>query len=110
MPKNVAGSVLVQLTNGDGTTNVANAALGEGSYVEAILRGPAFTARPIVGRPNETLLLPPLSLVGGYQLDGIRIVDAATRATRLDGNPGSFPVQVFNQVLVSKVTSRPFSL
>src|SRR5436190_12308423 len=64
VPKGIAGSVLPALTGppaGD-------------AYVEAVLRGPAFPARRVVSKPNEPLLLPPLNLVGDYQLDNIRLV------------------------------------
>lgn len=110
VPKGVAGSVLVQLVNGQGTTNGVDLSLGQGAHVEAILRGPSFPARRLVGRVNEPLMLPPLNLVGDYRLDGIRLVDTASGVTRLEGTPASVPVGVFDQVLISKVTSRPLSV
>ena len=110
VPKGIAGSVLVQLTNGDGTTNNVDAALQNGAYVEAILRGPAFPARRLVGKVGEALLLPPIGLTGDYQLDSIRLVDSATGATRLEASPSSVPVHVFDQVLVSTVSSRPLTM
>ena len=42
-------------------------------------------------------------------LDGIRLVSAAGE-TLLEGTPNSVPVRVFDEVLVSRVTSRPLSL
>ncbi|PYM10793.1 MAG: hypothetical protein DME18_15615 [Verrucomicrobia bacterium] len=110
VPKGVPGSVLVQIAFGDGTTNATTAQLGEGAYVEATLRGPSFDARRLVGSPNSALLLPPLNLVGDYQLDNIRLVDSTTGAVRMEGSPSSVPVHVFDQVLVSTVTSRPLTL
>ncbi len=101
VPKGIAGSVAVNLSGG--------AEPPEGSYVEAFLRGPSFPARRILGEAGEPLLLPPLNLVGEYSLDGVRLVDGATGATLLDGQPASVPVMVFDEVLVSRVTSRPLT-
>ena len=55
------------------------------------------------------MLFPPLNLVGDYQLDSIRLVDAVTGATRMEGSPNIVPVRVFDEVLVSRVTSRPLT-
>lgn len=108
VPKGIAGSVLVELVGG-GAANSAAAALGQGAYVEAVLHGPSFDARRVVGPVNGALVLPPLNLVGDYQLDNIRLVDAVTGAVRLEGTPASVPVRVFDEVLVSRVTSRPLT-
>lgn len=110
VPKGIAGSVLAQLVAVDGSTSGVDASIASGAYLEAILRGPAFPARRLVGQPGQALVLPPINLSGEYQLDGIRLVDAATGATRLEGSPSSVPVHVFDQVLVSTVTSRPLSM
>ncbi|HET6407449.1 MAG TPA: Ig-like domain-containing protein, partial [Chthoniobacteraceae bacterium] len=104
VPKNIAGSVSVQLTGG------TNSTIGQGAFIEAILRGPSFPARRLVGQVNEPLLLPPLPLVGDYQLDAVRLVDAVSGKTRMEGNPASVPVRVFDEVLISRVTSRPLTL
>lgn len=101
VPKGIAGSVSVEV--------IGDAALADHAYVEATLRGPSLPARLLVGAPGQPLLLPPLPLVGDYQLDNIRLVDAATLSTRLEGTPASVPVRVFDEVLVSKVTSRPLT-
>ncbi|MEO6035058.1 MAG: hypothetical protein ABIQ35_07380, partial [Verrucomicrobiota bacterium] len=108
VPKNIAGSVLVQLSGG--TNSAASTTLAQGTFVEATLRGPTFPARRLIGQVNQALLLPPLPLVGDYQLDNIRLVDSATGVTKLEGVPASVPVHVFDEVLVSRVTSRPLSL
>ena len=110
VPKGIAGSVLVEVVAGGSATNPAALAVAKGAHVEAIFRGPSFPARRLVGKANEALLFPPLNLVGNYQLDDIKLVDDVTGATRLEGNPRSVPVQVFDDVLVSRVTSRPLSL
>ena len=109
VPKSIAGSVMVQLSDANGATNSAGASLAAGAYVEATLRGPAFAAQRLVGQVNQALLLPPLSLVGDYQLDNIRLIDAATGQVRMEGAPSSVPVHVFDEVLVSRVTSRPLT-
>ncbi|HYG24635.1 MAG TPA: Ig-like domain-containing protein [Verrucomicrobiae bacterium] len=105
VPKGIAGSVMVTLTGGEATKSMA-----EGAYVEAYLRGPAFPEpRRLVGPVNQALLFPPINLVGDYQLDSIRLVDAATGETKMEGAPSIVPVRVFDEVLVSRVTSRPLT-
>ncbi len=105
VPKGIAGSVSVTLAGGD-----AAASLADGAYVEAFLRGPGFPEpRRIVSPVNQPMLFPPLSLVGDYQLDSIRLVDAVTGGTRLEGSPAIVPVHVFDEILVSRVTSRPLT-
>jgi hypothetical protein len=54
-------------------------------------------------------MLPVINLVGDYQLDNIRLVDSTTGATRLEATPSSVPVTVFDEVLISRVTSRPLT-
>ncbi len=105
VPKGIAGSVLVELTGGEAAWSLA-----DGGVVEAVLRGPGLPEpRRLVGPVNEPLLFPPLALVGDYQLDNIRLVDAVSGETRLEGSPSSVPVRVFDEVLVSRVTSRPLT-
>ena len=105
VPKGVPGSVAVELVSGGEVVPA-----GAGTHIEATLRGPAFPARKLVGPPNKPLLLPSLNLVGDYQLDNIRMVESATGDTLMEGVPGSVPVHVFDEVLVSRVESRPLSL
>ncbi|MCS7089100.1 MAG: carboxypeptidase-like regulatory domain-containing protein, partial [Limisphaera sp.] len=109
VPKGIAGSVFVQFAAGN-LTNLNAGALASNAVVEATLRGPSFPARKLVGRVNEPLLLPPLPLVGDYELNDIKLVDAATGATRLEATPNRVPVLVFDEVLISRVTSRSLSL
>lgn len=101
VPKGIAGSVAVEI--------VGDAATVRDAFVSATLRGPSFAAREIFAAPGQPLVLPPLNVVGDYQLDNVRLVDSATQATRLEGSPSSVPVHVFDEVLVSKVTSRPLT-
>src|SRR5690348_8356365 len=102
VPKGIAGSVLVQMT---GTTEPPT-----NVFVQASLRGPAFPARQLIGQVNTPLLLPAIPLVGDYELDDIKLVDATTGATRMEGTPSAVPVHVIDDVLISSVTSRPLSL
>lgn len=99
VPKGIAGSVGVAIAG----------EVPAGAYVEATLRGPSFPARRLVGAANAALVLPPLSLSGDYSMDGIRLV-GTDGGTLLEGTPSSVPVKVFDEVLVSRVTSRPLSL
>lgn len=107
VPKGIPGSVLVQLS--DAGSSAASATTPTNVIVEATLRGPGLDARRLVSRINAPLLLPALNLVGDYQLDGIRLLDATTGEVKFEGNPSSVPVHVFDEVLVSKVTSRPLT-
>ena len=105
VPKGIAGSVMVVITGGKPAELMA-----KGSYVEAYLRGPGLPEpRRLVAAVNQPLMLPPLNLVGDYQLDSIRLVDASSGATRMEGSPPIVPVRVFDEVLVSRVTSRPLT-
>jgi hypothetical protein len=105
VPKGIAGSVIVSLTGGEATQ-----ALGQNAYVEAFLRGPGFPEpRRLVSPVNQPMLFPPLNLVGDYQLDSIRLVDGLSGDTRMEATPASIPVRVFDEVLVSRVTSRPLT-
>lgn len=111
VPKGIPGSVLVSVVSGGSTNNPASRQLAQGAYVEAILRGPGLPEpRRLVAAPNAPLLLPVLNLVGDYQLDGIRLVDGTTGETRMEGSPSSVPVRVFDEVLISRVTSRPLTI
>ena len=109
VPKGIAGSILVQLTS-SGSTNPIPISAKEGVYVTGILRGPSFPAREVSGALNAPLSLPPLNVVGDYEIDQIRLVDATTGRVQLEGTPDKVPVHVFEQVLVSQVTSRALSL
>ena len=51
VPKNIAGSISVQLS--------AGATAPAGSFIEATLRGPSFPARRLVGAVGSPFLLPP---------------------------------------------------
>ena len=66
----------------------------------------------MIGPVNAPLLLPPLPLTGDYQLDAIRLVrqEGTNKIVLLEGLPSSVPVRVFDEVLVSRVTSRPLTL
>ena len=103
VPKGIAGSVAVTFSG--------DPALAEGAFVTATFRGPSFPARELFSAVGQPLLLPPLSLVGDYQLDGIRMarIEGTNTVTLVEGSPASVPVRVFDDVLVSRVTSRPLT-
>jgi hypothetical protein len=103
VPKGIAGSVAVTYTG--------DAAFARGAFVSATLRGPSFPAREILGAVGQPLLLPPLPLVGDYRLDQVRLVrvEGTNTVTLLEGSPSSVPITVFDEVLVSRVTSRPLT-
>lgn len=106
VPKGVAGSVNVELFGVD-----AADPLRANTLIEATLRGPSGPAQRVLGTLGQPLVLPPLTLVGDYQLDGIRLarVEGSELVTVLEGSPASVPVRVFDEVLVSRVTSRPLT-
>lgn len=103
VPKGIAGSVAVTYTG--------DAAFAQGAFVTATLRGPSFPAREILGAVGQPLLLPPIPLVGDYRLDQVRLVrvEGTNTVTLLEGSPSSVPITVFDEVLVSRVTSRPLT-
>jgi len=106
VPKGIAASVNVELLGVEATDP-----LRLNTVIEATLRGPSGPAQRVLGTLGQPLLLPPLSLIGDYQLDGIRLarVEGTDLVTVLEGSPASVPVRVFDEVLVSKVTSRPLT-
>ena len=111
IPKNVPGALVVDVvTAGEGAASDVTRSLAQGAIVEATLRGPSFPGRRVVGAPGGELEIPPLALVGEYSLDEIRLVDVATGAVRLEATLASVPIHVFDEVLVSRVTSRPLTL
>src|SRR5579883_1695282 len=111
VPKGIPGSVLVTIVSGGSTNNSVSAQLATGAYVQAVIRGPGFPQpQRIVGPPNAPLSLPPVNLVGDYELDSIALIDSTTGQTRMEGTPSSVPVHVFDQLLISTVTSQPLTL
>ncbi len=106
VPKGIAGSVNVELSGVP-----ADDPLRANTLIEATLRGPSGPAQRVLGTLGQPLLFPPLSLVGDYQLDGIRLarVEGTNLVTVMEGSPASVPVRVFDEVLVSRVTSRPLT-
>ena len=103
VPKGIAGSV--------STRFAGDAALLNGAYLVATLRGGGAPARELLGMPGQPLLLPPLNVAGDYQLDGIQLVrdGPAGRTVLMESSPRSVPVRVFEEVLVTRVTSRPLT-
>jgi hypothetical protein len=106
VPRNIPGSLSVDIVSAEGETSDALAALGHGGHVEAVLRGPGLPSLRVLGLPNEPVDLPPLALTGQYRLDDVRLVDTESGVTRMVGEPASIPIEVFPQVLVSRVEAR----
>src|ERR1041385_6160757 len=65
VPKSISGSLNVELIGVD----VASP-LRSNTVIEATLRGPSGPSQRVIGTLGQPLLLPPLSVVGDYQLDG----------------------------------------
>ncbi|MBN9691450.1 MAG: carboxypeptidase regulatory-like domain-containing protein [Verrucomicrobia bacterium] len=110
VPKNVAGSVAVEFVRGDGTIVSDLSASLAGSRIKAVLRGPAFAAQELSGPADRPLILPALRLPGDYVLEDLQLVDNATGLSRFPVTPESIPVRVVDEILVSRVTSRPLDL
>lgn len=108
VPRNIEGSVKVEFVTGDGTVVPAPGSMA-GRHIEGVLRGPGMAAQKVTGRVGDPLVFPPLRVSGDYQLDDVRLVDTASGATVLNATPSSVPVHVFDEVLVSRVSSRPLT-
>lgn len=108
VPRNVPGSIRVAFAAGGIPLDDPIGDAGAGTRIEATLRGPSFPAQRLTAEYGEPLFLPPLRLTGDYQLDDIQLVRGTD--TVLQATPSSIPVHVFDEVLVSRVTSRPLTL
>ena len=108
VPRNVPGSIRVAFAAGGNAVDGPIGDAGAGTRIEATLRGPSFPAQRLTAEYGEPLLLPPLRITGDYQLDDIQLVRGTNLV--LQANPSSIPVHVFDEVLVSRVTSRPLTL
>ena len=64
VPKGIAGSVMVEMANADGSTKQLDNTIIQGAYVEATLRAATFSARRIIAQVNSPLMLPVLNVVG----------------------------------------------
>lgn len=112
IPKSVPGSLAIDIVTSDGSRPTELDRWARGTYVEAVLRGPAFPAYRLLGVPNEPLRLPPIALPGEYQIDNIRLVslDDEEHPTLMMATPSRVTVHVFSELLVSHVSSRPLSI
>lgn len=110
VPKNIPGSLAVDIVTVGGAARTELERIGHGAYIEATLRGPAFPAYRLLGLPNEPLMLPPIALPGEYQIDDIRLVNMQDHTVKMMASPSSVQVHVYPEVLVSQVTSRPLTL
>jgi len=80
-----------------------------GATVEAELRGPAYTT-PLTLRcpPNGDLSIPAIPVAGRYLLENIRLT--RNGQTLFLAVPRVVPIEVIDEILISKVTSRPLTL
>ncbi len=108
VPRNVPGSIRVAFAAGGTAIDGPIGEAGVGTRIEATLRGPSFPAQRLTAEYGEPIFLPPLRVTGDYQLDDIQLVRGTN--TVLQATPSSIPVRVFDEVLVSRVTSRPLTL
>ncbi len=111
VPKNLPGSLRVELTDAQGRALDGTSAIAADTYVEATLRGPGL-AQPVrvLGLVGEPLSLPPLPIEGDHRLEDLRLVDRATRDIITYATPRDVDVHVFSEVLVSTVESRPLGV
>ncbi|HKY21469.1 MAG TPA: carboxypeptidase regulatory-like domain-containing protein, partial [Vicinamibacterales bacterium] len=114
LPKNTPSGVRIAIRSGLGSISSADVIryFGADTHVEGELAGPGLTeplALSTADAPDRLLLLiPALQTSGDYRLSNLRLV-AGGRSV-LDVEPGSIPVQVIEQVLITSVRSRPLTL
>ncbi len=121
VPKGLRSAVLVEVRSGARLLSTAEVKrfLGGAQFrVEGDLRGPGLAGTLSLPEPPEpgaqalldslVLPLPPLPVAGNYELSNLRIV--ADGRAALDVEPSAITVRVIDQVLVTRVTTRPLTL
>ena len=111
VPKDIATHVNVSLQAPVGAGQVfepAIAKLREGAEVRAKLRGPGISTVDLHAPAGQPLPIPPLRLPGDYLLTQIRLVKDG--AVVLEATPDVVPIKVINEILVTRVQTRPLSL
>ncbi|CAB1056387.1 Flagellar hook-length control protein FliK, partial [Olavius sp. associated proteobacterium Delta 1] len=79
------------------------------TIVEAELRGPAYsTPLKLNCLPNGDLPIPAIPMAGKYLLENIRLTRNGD--TLFAAEPSTVPIEVIDEILISKVTSRPLTL
>ena len=79
------------------------------TIVEAELRGPAYTSPlKLTCVPNGDLSIPAIPVAGKYLLENIRLT--RNGETLFLAKPRVVPIEVIEEILISKVTSRPLTL
>ncbi len=117
IPKNLAGGVQIVVRSGGAMLDAAHVAalLGGPFQVQGVYSGPGLPQAvdvPVAGGPASSdplvLVLPPVTASGDYTLSSLRFVVAGKSV--LDVAPGTVPVKVIDQVLVTSVETRPLTL
>ena len=116
VPKNTVSGVRVAIRAGASDLSLAEAQrlLGGAFLIEGDVSGPGLSA-PLrlphdAGTSADPFLvrIPPLPQGGDYTLSNLRVTVGG--ATVLDVTPGTIPVHVIDQVLITSVTTRPLTL
>lgn len=116
IPKNTGGGVRVVINAGSGPLSASQAATYFGGAVraQAELSGPGLSQTITIPdestATNDPLLIqfPPLATAGEYTLSNIRLM--ANGATALNVSPGTIPVRIIDEVLVTSVETHPMTL
>jgi hypothetical protein len=116
IPKNLSGGVQIVVRSGGATLDAGEVAalLGGPFEVQGVYSGPGLPQAvdvPVAGSPSPdplVLVLPPVTASGDYTLSSLRFVVGGKSV--LDVAPGTVPVQVIDQVLVTSVETRPLTL
>ena len=116
IPKNLAGGVQIVVRSGGATLTAAQVAqfLGGPFTVQGVYAGPGLPQAvdvPVAGAPAAdplVLVLPAVTESGDYTLSNLRFVVGGRSV--LDVNPGTVPVKVIDQVLVTSVQTRALTL
>ena len=119
VPKNTPGGVRIIVRAGGVDLSLTDLSrfLGASFIVQGELSGPGFS-QPISlpdlrnggELPADPLVIPtpPIPIAGDYRLSNLRIV--AQGRTVLDVEPSTVPLKVIDQILVTRVTTRPLTL
>lgn len=79
------------------------------AVVEAELRGPAYTTPlKLTCAPNGDFSIPAIPVAGKYLLENIRLT--RNGETLFLAEPKVVPIEVIDEIFISKVTSRPLTL
>ncbi len=116
IPKNLQGGVQIVVRSGGTALTAAQVAqfLGGPFQVQGVYSGPGLPQAvdvPAAGSPSSdplVLVLPAVTASGDYTLSNLRLVVGGSPV--LDVTPGTVPVKVIDQVLVTSVETRALTL